>query len=153
MELKVGSDVDYSAFTERMDAILDAVRSTKAVKREILDRAGAQLLGTVQGHIGGSGKVQSWQAVRHGSGGGYAAVSPRPKTYAAGYAVGRITNAIEHGHRIRSPSGRAQRYRPRIKQPRVPGQWYYKSSESEAAAIARTAGDALAAAIARAMEG
>ncbi|MCR4935944.1 MAG: hypothetical protein K5990_05610, partial [Oscillospiraceae bacterium] len=120
--------------------------------REILDRAGAQLLGTVQGHIGGTGKVQSWQDVRRGSGGGYVAVSPKPKTYAGGYAVGYITNALEHGHRIRPPSGRAPRYKPRIKHPRVPGRWPYKAAAPDAAAIARAAGAELAAAIAHTME-
>lgn len=153
MELNAGADVDFSEFADRMETVLDAVRMTRDIKRDILDRAGVQLLGTVQGHIGGTGKMQSWQDVRRGSGGGYAAVSPRPKTFANGYRVGQITEAIERGHRIRSPSGRAQRYKPKIKHPNgVPGQWYYKSSEPDAAAIAKAAGDELAAAIVRAME-
>ncbi len=149
----MSQELDYSELTARTEKLIDAAKSLKPLKLDILDRVGAQMQGEVQSRIGGTGKVQSWQEVYRGSGGGYAAVRARAKTFDRSYAVGYITNAIENGHRIRSPSGRAKHYKPRIKQPgKVRGLGFYADSRAATESLANAAGAELAEAIARAME-
>ena len=69
----------------------------------------------------GTGEVLGWQECYVGSGGGYSAVRPKAKTFTQPtrsgktYAVGYVTNSIESGHRFPSPSGKNQRYSPRIR--------------------------------------
>ena len=112
-------------------------------KQAVLDKLGNELLKQVRTAIGGSGKVQGWQAVHMGSGGGYVAVRPKKKTYEVTrggkrYAVGYITNAIEGGHKHGGPrggSGRNYRYRPRYHTPAVPGKYFYQSTRQDLAAM------------------
>lgn len=87
----------------------------------------------------GNGKVARWQGYHIGSGGGYAAARPYGKTFqhtnsGKRYAAGQITNAIEHGHRVRGDSGR-----------RVPGKHIYADAEARINAIAREKATALVA--------
>lgn len=121
---------------EQLDARLaQAVRQAPEIKKEVLTGLGEQLLSQVQNNIGGGGKVQRWQHTHLGSGGGYVAVHPAEgEKDAYGRAVGAVTNAIESGHRIPSPRGKAKRYRPRIKKARVPGKGMYARTVPQRAA-------------------
>ena len=121
---------------EQLDARLaQAVRQAPEIKKELLTGLGEQLLSQVQNNIGGGGKVQRWQHTHLGSGGGYVAVHPAEgEKDAYGRAVGAVTNAIESGHRIPSPRGKAKRYRPRIKKARVPGKGMYARTAPQRAA-------------------
>lgn len=77
-------------------------------RRAMFEELSRELLTDVQRRIGGAGKVQRWQDRYTGSGGGWAAVRPRAKTWTeanrAGkrYAVGYVTNAITSGHQSRN---------------------------------------------------
>lgn len=121
---------------EQMDARLaQAVRQAPEIKKEVLTGLGEQLLSQVRNNIGGGGKVQRWQHTHLGSGGGYVAVHPAEgEKDAYGRAVGAVTNAIESGHRIPFPRGKAKRYRPRIKKARVPGKGMYARTAPQRAA-------------------
>ena len=121
---------------ESWDHLLDRFPGDK---RAFLKRLGPELLDKVRTAIGGSGKVQGWQAVHMGSGGGYVAVRPKKETYEVTrggkrYAVGHITNAIEGGHKHGGPrggSGPNYRYRPRYHTPAVPGKYFYQSTRQD----------------------
>ena len=121
---------------EQLDARLaQAVRQAPEIKKEVLTGLGEQLLIQVRNNIGGGGKVKRWQHTHLGSGGGYVAVHPAEgEKDAYGRAVGAVTNAIESGHRIPSPRGKAKRYRPRIKKARVPGKGMYARTAPQRAA-------------------
>ena len=121
---------------EQLDARLaQAVRQAPDIKKGVLTGLGEQLLSQVRNNIGGGGKVQRWQHTHLGSGGGYVAVHPAEgEKDAYGRAVGAVTNAIESGHRIPSPRGKAKRYRPRIKKARVPGKGMYARTAPQRAA-------------------
>lgn len=121
---------------EQLDARLaQAVRQAPEIKKGVLTGLGEQLLSQVRNNIGGGGKVQRWQHTHLGSGGGYVAVHPAEgEKDAYGRAVGAVTNAIESGHRIPSPRGKAKRYRPRIKKARVPGKGMYARTAPQRAA-------------------
>lgn len=118
---------------ERLDQDLaQAIRQTPEIKREALAELGQQMLAQVRSRIGGTGKVQRWQHVHLGSGGGYVAVHPAENTKDGyGRAVGAVTNAIESGHKIRPPSGKAKRYTPRIHKARVPARQMYAGVNPE----------------------
>ena len=98
------------------------------------------LLQEVRGRIGGAGKVQRWQEKYVGSGGGYAAVRPKARTYdERGNAVGYVTNAINSGHAVRKPGGQAKRYRSQVKQSYVPGKGFYEAARGQTESIVRAA--------------
>ncbi len=104
-----------------------------AKRREFLERMGQQLLADVRREIGGEGKVAGWQEKHMGSRGGYVAIRAAAKTYQTTmggkrYAVGYVTNAIENGHRVRTPAVRgAKGYRSRAEKAAVPGRWFYQT--------------------------
>lgn len=118
---------------ERLDQDLaQAMSQTPEIKREVLAELGQQMLAQVRSRIGGTGKVQRWQHVHLGSGGGYVAVHPAENTKDGyGRAVGAVTNAVEPGHKIRPPGGKAQRYTPRIRKARVPARQMYAGVNPE----------------------
>lgn len=120
---------------DRLDQDLAAaVRQTPELKREALTELGQQLLVQVRTRIGGTGKVQRWQHVHLGSGGGYVAVHPAEREKDAyGRAVGAVTNAIESGHKIRPPGGKAKRYTQRIHKAQVPARRMYAQVNPETA--------------------
>lgn len=120
---------------ERLDQDLaQAMRQTPEIKREALAELGQQMLAQVRSRIGGTGKVQRWQHVHLGSGGGYVAVHPAENTKDGyGRAVGAVTNAIESGHKIMPPSGKAERYIPRIHKAKVPAKRMYAGTDMGAA--------------------
>lgn len=102
-------------------------------RRALFQEISEDLLADVQRRIGGAGKVQSWQAKYTGSGGSWAAVRPKEKTYWASgpngtpFAVGAVTNAIESGHN--TPNGKKF----------VPGKKFYADAQAGAEAIVRRA--------------
>lgn len=145
----MSQEVDYSALKARLEKICSVRERIAPLKADALERAGRQLLGEVRGRIGGAGKVQSWQEVYKGSRGGYAAVRPAAKTWDA---RGYVTNAIESGHRVRGPSGRARRYRYRGRGlSRVPGRGFYRDTRASAESLSAQIADELAAAVAKEM--
>ena len=87
----------------------DLLKRVPEERRAMFEELSQELLTDVRGRIGGAGKVQSWQDKYTGSGGGWAAVRPKAKTWTEAtrsgnrYAVGHVTNAITSGHR--TPSG------------------------------------------------
>ena len=74
------------------------------------------------------GKIKGWQESSVGSGGGYAVTRPEKSSTGAN-SPGAITNYLESGHQIRKPSGRAKRYRPRIKRSYVDGYHFYQKAQ------------------------
>lgn len=113
-------------------------------RRRAFEEAAPQAKRIVDAHIGGTGKVRSWQTYSVGSKGGYAAVRPKKETYTAPtkkrgnrYAVGAVTNAIVSGHRFPSTRGR-KGYKPRIQSGamKVPGKPFYREAEPEIRALA-----------------
>lgn len=114
-------------------------REFPAMKRELLETLGRQMLTQIQGKIPGTGTVRSWQERYIGSQNGYVAVRPKAKTYKTTpggkkYAVGYVTNAIEGGHKHRRPSQSPKegyKYRARINVPAVPGLHFYASVRSQ----------------------
>ena len=104
--------------------------------REVLKKAGRELLPAVRRGIGGTGtKVRYWQELHMGSRGGYAAVRPKAKTFVQTkrtgkqYAVGHITNAIESGHKTRGGGGR------------VPGKHFYQGALPDAVRLQNAAAE------------
>lgn len=148
-----------------LDRLLDGWESLQrdfpGMKRELLEELGRSLLEDVRSEIGGAGTVQSWQERYVGSRNGYVANRPKAKTYkttARGkkYAVGYVTNAIEGGHKHRRPSAQKRdgyRYRPRIDDPAVPGRHFYAAVRSTLGNVGQQEVQALAAEIARRLEG
>lgn len=123
----------------------ELLRGLPELKRATYEELGDRLLDAVQSRVGGAGKVQSWQSKFVGSGGGYAAVRPAAKQDDGhGYAVGAVTNAVTAGHKVRGPSGRAERYRPRLARTRVAGKQFYRDAQTDAERLAREAGERLA---------
>lgn len=117
----------------RLANLFDAeVRRKRADQRAIHERLGARMQAGVRGQIRGRindahGHVAGWQEKYIGSGGGYAAV--RPTNSSSGPdSPGAITNYLENGHARRRPSGRAKRYRPRIKVLYVNGRGFYSAA-------------------------
>ena len=145
MEVNIdASDIDR--LIKKLEAAPDILRDAR---RRAMEEAAPKLKREVDTAIGGKGKVRSWQEQRVGSGGGYAAVSPKSKTWTKvngrgkKYAVGYVTNAIEHGHRFPSPTGKNQRYQPQIKSGRmnVPGKKFYQQADKKTQAIAMEAAE------------
>ena len=136
-------------------------REFPAMKRDLLEDLGKQMLSGVQSKIPGTGTVRGWQERYIGSKNGYVAVRPKSKTYkttAGGkkYAVGYVTNAIEGGHKHRRPSQTPRegyKYRARINVPAVPGLHFYASVRSQLSGMGAEQLQALAAEVAARLEG
>lgn len=123
---------------EYIERIPQAIRETRA---EVIKTAADLMSGLLNANIeasgiqDGNGSVRSWQQQYFGSGGGYVAVRAKAKTYKVTphgkrYAIGMITNALEHGHKLRYPSGRSKRYKPEIHMARARAfQFYHSSAE------------------------
>ena len=94
-----------------------------------------------------SGKIQSWQEPHVGSGGGYAAVRATDSGTGSN-SPGAITNYLENGHKIRTPSGNLSHYRTNIHTPYVEGRHFYEASrsalESQSISLAEDFADKLA---------
>lgn len=127
----------------------------RAVREDVLAEAGEELHRTVQASFSGSGlrhrtgKVLSWQQKHVKK--GYTAVRPQDRPSGPN-GPGAITNYLESGHAIRKPSGKAQRYRPRINKARVPAFRFYATAAMQAENLAATMGQKLEAEIAARLE-
>lgn len=136
-------------------------REFPAMKRDLLEDLGKQMLSEVQSKIPGTGTVRGWQELYIGSKSGYVAVRPKAKTYKTTpggkkYAVGYVTNAIEGGHKHRRPSQQKRdgyKYRARINVPAVPGLHFYASVRSQLSGMGAEQLQALAAEVAARLEG
>lgn len=126
--------IDMRSLEQLDQDLADVARQTPEIKQEVLTELGQQLLTQVRSNIGGTGKVQRWQHIHLGSGGGYVAIHPAENTTDEyGRAVGAVTNAIDSGHKIRPPGGKAKRYYPRIRKAQVPGKQMYDRTNPETA--------------------
>lgn len=150
-------DICYNL--KELDKKLDKLLKDAPEKRRALHaRLAAELLNTLQPRIPvRTGRLRSWQETDVGSGGGYAAV--RPKYGAAVFPKGRtyrridrhltgrqaqyragsrtvsmhdVTYWVEEGHKTRKPSGKAKKYKPKIRDAFVDGQHFYDVSRKDA---------------------
>ena len=127
---------ELQLFEDRLNELLPKLRE---VRRTALEVAGDEMLGAVRGRIGGSGRVQSWQEKYLGSGGGYAAVRAKAKTYDEnGYAVGYATNALESGHK-QQPGRYVPAIQRKLTRDLVPGRFMYARSAPDVEQAARSA--------------
>ena len=127
---------ELQLFEERLNGLLPKLRE---VRRKALEIAGDEMLGAVRGRIGGSGRVQSWQEKYLGSGGGYAAVRAKAKTYDEnGYAVGYATNALESGHK-QQPGRYVPAIQRKLTRDLVPGRFMYARNAPYVEQAARSA--------------
>lgn len=129
-------------------------------RRQAMISAAAEFKALMNTAIGGTGRVKDWQQSYVGSGGGYAAVRPRKKTYAESrgpqtfeerrrephptYAVGYITNAINSGHRTPSHRfGQAKGLRGyRVNTTgHVGGKGFYEAVQAQAEAVGEKAAE------------
>lgn len=144
---------------KKIDGLFEkAGKEFKALRAEYLDETGDALLSAVRSNITASGindargHVRAWQRKYTGTGGGYVAVravsGPGGKN-----SPGAITGYLESGHPSRKPSGRAQRYVPRIKTGRARAFGFYKSSKQDAERIAEDVAKKMEEALAGALEG
>jgi hypothetical protein len=120
-----------SEVQKAFDQLPEVIRQAKA---DVFEAVGQELLSQVQVRIGGP-RVSAVQEYQVGSGKGYVAVRAMAKTELDGYAAGYITNALENGHAIRTPSGKAKRERKsRARVAAVRGKYMYRETQ-EANAI------------------
>ena len=126
----------------------------KGAKRQAVQAAGEAIRDEVasQAHSRVNdprGRVERWQQLRVGSGGGYIAVSPVSDEAVQVTRGGQrttskdVTRYLERGHGIRPPSGRARRYVPRVRSGRtyVPGRMFYSWAAANAERLALKAAD------------
>lgn len=127
------------------ERIEKASKELKVKKRAMYEKLGPVVLQDVRIQIGMKlgdyhGRIKSWQEYQVGSKGGYVAV--RPIKGEVGIAAksgkvtkkrpGAVTNYLESGHRIRSPSGNAkQKQRRRINVGYVKGYYFYRAAKKE----------------------
>lgn len=153
---------DFSIDSADLEKLVEKLKGAPKVlawaRREAMISAADQFKALMDTAIGGSGRVKNWQQAYVGSGGGYAAVRPRAKTYAESrgkqtfeerrrephptYAVGYITNAINSGHRWPSHrAGQAKRLRGyRVSASgSVGGKGFYEAVQAQAEAIGEAA--------------
>lgn len=156
--------IDKSELTRLIEKLEKSPQVLKETKRQAFETAASRLLSVVQHETGGTGRVRSWQEAYVGSGGGYAAVRPRAKTYAESrgkqtfaesrrlprptYAVGYITNAINNGHR--TPRNKMGYY---ISGRTVAGKQFYQRAQARAEPIAQEVGKQIVQALIDHLEG
>ena len=141
---------ELTAFAQKLDNVLPRLRTAR---HAALEEAGEQMLSTVRGRIGGSGKVQRWQEKHMGSGGGYVAVRARANVQDEnGYAVGYVTNALESGHR-QEPGRYVPAIGRKLTRDRIPGKYMYSQSARDLERIARSAAERIEDAMGHCLEG
>lgn len=167
----IKATIDKSDLDRLVEKLTRAPDILKDAKRQAFETASSQMKQALDREIGGTGKVQSWQGAYVGSKGGYAAVRPKAKTYAEDrknwkrtyaarapkqkYAVGYVTNAINSGHKFPTPSGKRERYKPRIESGRmnVPGKQFYAAAQTDVEKIAQEAAAQIVSALVEHLEG
>lgn len=146
-------EVRYDDLTKLDERLAAALRKFPELRKKLVADVGELMHQDISRGFGGA-KVAHWQDKDLGSGGGYAAVRPKAKTWEKGYAVGHITNAIESGHKTRGPSGKSKHYRPKPHlKVFVQGKRIYADEEKRVQAIARTRADQLIRELESMMEG
>ena len=138
----------YSDVGELDQKLEQTIKEFPQLRKKATAEVGDAMLTQLHSNIGGRGKVQRWQDVHLGSGGGYAAVRPKAKTYQTTkqgqqYAVGHVTNAIDAGHKIRPPGGKNKRYQPRFTRAYVRGRAFYAQTQGQVDGIAGKIADNL----------
>lgn len=135
---------DWKAFWDRWR---DTINRLPGLKEAMLEELGGRVQGEVRGAVDRSGlndsrgRVKRWQNPHVGSGLGYVAVRADSVEVAAGYRdrqklnAGALTNFLSSGHKVRGPSGRAERYQPRARMTRVKGLDFYGKARAEAEKI------------------
>ena len=139
--------------SEKLDAL---ARDAPDMLRDLHAQVGERLLQEVRTAVGSSvhdssGRISRYQISVVGSRGGYTAVRPdkgdtTPAKYYRGRRVakGALTQWLEGGHTIRKPSGRAKRYRRRIRTTYVDGRGFYARAAAQAEKIALESVEAVA---------
>lgn len=94
--------VEVRGMDEIAQALEDLPRVIEEARAEVFEEIGQELLPAVQARIGGSGSVAGAQEYVVGSGKGYVAVRAKRNAQIKGYAAGYVTNALEHGHKVRN---------------------------------------------------
>lgn len=167
---------EFSINSADLDRLTEKLEKAPAVlgwaRRQAMISAADQFKALMDTAIGGSGRVKNWQQSYVGSGGGYAAVRPRAKTYAESrgkqtfeerrraphptYAVGYITNAINSGHRTPSHRmGQAKGLRGfRVDTSGyVGGKGFYEAVQAQSEAIGEAAAQEILDALFKHLEG
>lgn len=141
---------DLEKFTKELNDLLDQVPGARRkLHEEIAELAKREVDEQIiaSGIQDNRGKIRGWQKSYVGSGGGYAAVRPTNERTGPN-SPGAITNYLESGHKIRPPSGRGKRYRPKINVSYVEGRHFYqnaaKSIEAKAIRLAERFAEDLA---------
>lgn len=146
---------DFKSFDDELKALLEEVPERR---KELHSRIADEIKSEVDKQINdsglndSSGRVKEWQTSHVGSGGGYAAVRATDKSIGDN-SPGAITNYLENGHAIRSPSGNNKRYRPRIRKAYIDGYHFYKSAKNNVEARAIAIAEEYAKEIAERLEG
>ncbi|MDY3906601.1 MAG: hypothetical protein SOZ47_07345 [Lawsonibacter sp.] len=124
------------------------IKQIPGMKEAMLERAGSAVRLDVQRAIDRSGvndrtgRVKLWQNRHIGDKLGYVAVRADSVEVMSGGGnrkplnAGALTNYLTSGHKVRGPSGRNKRYRPRATMTRVPGFSFYKTASYGAEKIA-----------------
>lgn len=126
--------VDYRALEKLDEQMTAALKKAPAMRRELHERLAHEIQNDVRGHISDttkthSGNLQSWQEKYVGSEGGYAAVRASDES-TGDQSPGAITNYVNSGHKIRTPSGSDPNYRPRINVSFVNGAHFYEEARA-----------------------
>lgn len=138
-------NIDLSALNGLVEDFDDLLRQFPAERRSLMETVGEKIREIVVSQIDASGlndaagNVKRWQIVSIGSGGGYVAV--RPAGEKEGVPAGKdgpaaVTGYLNRGHRVRRPSGKAKRYRPRIRVVQTRAFPFYEASQAPAEAAA-----------------
>jgi hypothetical protein len=150
--------VDFSGlekFNKELNDLLNQIPGTRRKLHEdiaVMVKKEVDLSIQASGINDSTGKIREWQHKYVGSGGGYAAVRAIDRS-TGNNSPGAITNYLESGHKIRTPSGKAKRYKPRIKTPYVSGRHFYQKARVIAEAQAITLAEKYAEDLARRIEG
>lgn len=122
----------------------DAVKEIPGMKKEMLEAIGMAVRLETQDQITRSGlndakgRVRFWQDRHIGSKLGYVAVRPDSVEVVSGGGNKKpvnfvaLTNYLNSGHKIRGPSGRSERYKPKIKVTKVRGFYFYRKAARKA---------------------
>lgn len=129
-------DVTINGLDRLSERLKELAKEFPESRRELHEQLAEILEREVRGQIAGTlddahGKLAGYQARVVGSKGGYAAVRAID-TSSGSNSPGAVTNYNENGHRRRMPSGRARRYRPRIRTTYINGRHFYRLSRANA---------------------
>lgn len=126
--------VDLKGLDELERDIADLIKSFPDMQRELHEEFANTIKKKVDSEIvaslkNGASKIKRWQGKYVGSYGGYAAVRAVDNSTGS-ESPGAITNYLENGHKIRKPTGRNKRYKPRINKIYVDGYHFYSKASN-----------------------